>query len=112
MRSTLALGPDLILMDEPFSSLDAPTREALQKLIIELQKEQALTMVIVTHSIEEAAILGKRILILSDPPNSTPNILSNPGAGSSGFRESEEYQIVCKRLRSILEKEKLVNQQP
>lgn len=57
---TLALEPDLLLMDEPFSSLDAPTREGLQNLILELQAEQNLTLVIVTHTIEEAVILGKK----------------------------------------------------
>mgnify|MGYP000900721910 CR=1 FL=1 len=54
---TLALQPDLLLMDEPFSSLDAPTREDLQNLVIQLQREMELTSVIVTHAIEEAAIL-------------------------------------------------------
>ena len=51
-------------MDEPFSSLDAPTRESLQNLTLELQAEQNLTLLIVTHIIEEAAILGKKILLL------------------------------------------------
>jgi len=109
---TLALEPDLILMDEPFSSLDAPTREALQNLIIELQSEQALTMVVVTHSIEEAAILGKKVLIMIDPPNYAPNILVNPGAGKHGFRESEEYLMVCRQLRSMLERNKIGNRLP
>ena len=45
-------------MDEPFSSLDAPTRESLQNLTLEIQEESGLTLVIVTHSIEEAAVLG------------------------------------------------------
>jgi len=50
---TLALQPDLLLMDEPFSSLDAPTRESLQALTLELAAEQGLTLILVTHSIEE-----------------------------------------------------------
>ena len=57
---TLALNPDLLLMDEPFASLDAPTREGLQNLTLELQAEQQLTTVVVTHSIEEAAFLGRQ----------------------------------------------------
>ena len=55
---TLVLQPDILLMDEPFSSLDAPTREALQNLMIELWQQHNLTMITVTHLIEEAAILG------------------------------------------------------
>src|SRR5687767_12458216 len=60
---TLALNPDLLLMDEPFASLDAPTREGLQNLTLELQSEQQLTTTVVTHSIEEAAFLGRKILL-------------------------------------------------
>src|SRR5512137_1022862 len=55
---TLALQPDLLLMDEPFASLDAITREDLQALTLELRAETGLTTVVVTHTIEEAALLG------------------------------------------------------
>lgn len=106
---TLALEPDLILMDEPFSSLDAPARESLQDLVLDLQFEQKITMIIVTHSIEEASILGKHILLLGNPPNSIPIIQSNPGAGSDGYRDSDSYQAVCRNLRSILEEGRFHN---
>jgi NitT/TauT family transport system ATP-binding protein len=102
---TLTLEPDLILMDEPFSSLDAPTRESLQDLTLDLQSEQNLTLIIVTHAIEEASILGKKILILGHPPNTVPTILDNPGAGSDGYRDSDAYQVVCRDLRTLLDKE-------
>lgn len=97
---TLALHPDLLLMDEPFSSLDAPTREGLQQLTLELRAEQGLTLVIVTHAIEEAAFIGQKILLLSDPPNCTTNILHNPSSGNAEFRESEAYLNLCRELRS------------
>jgi ABC-type nitrate/sulfonate/bicarbonate transport system ATPase subunit len=100
---TLALQPDLLLMDEPFSSLDAPTRESLQNLTLELQAEQGLTLVIVTHSIEEAAFLGGKILLLSAPPNRTPVVIHNPEAGQAGFRSSLAYQEMCQQLRSRME---------
>jgi len=100
---TLVLEPDLLLMDEPFSSLDAPTREGLQNLILELQREQGLTLVIVTHTIEEAAILGKRILVVGEPPNTTPQVVSNPQSGSPAFRESSAYHAICQELRTRLE---------
>jgi len=96
---TLALEPDLLLMDEPFSSLDAPTREGLQNLTLELQSEQELTLVIVTHAIEEAVVLGKQILLLGDPPNTTPQVIANPRAGQQGYRESETYSALCLSLR-------------
>jgi ABC-type nitrate/sulfonate/bicarbonate transport system ATPase subunit len=96
---TLVLEPDLLLMDEPFSSLDAPTRESLQSLTLELAAEQGLTLVLVTHSIEEAALLGRRILLLNEPPNREANILENPSAGKPGYRESAEYVALCRTLR-------------
>jgi NitT/TauT family transport system ATP-binding protein len=96
---TLALEPDLLLMDEPFSSLDAPTREGLQNLTLELQSEQDLTLVIVTHAIEEAVVLGKKILLLKDPPNTTSQVIANPQAGQPGYRQSETYFALCRSLR-------------
>jgi ABC-type nitrate/sulfonate/bicarbonate transport system ATPase subunit len=100
---TLALKPDLLLMDEPFSSLDAPTREGLQNLMLELWAEEQLSMVIVTHAIEEAAILGQKILLLGAPPNTSPVVIDNPGSAGSGFRDSPAYQALCKGLRSRME---------
>ena len=88
---TLALEPDLLLMDEPFSSLDAVTRGDLQNLTLNLCAEQHLTMVIVTHAIEEAAALGKRVLVLNHAPNRTARIFENPSAGSPAYRSSAEY---------------------
>jgi NitT/TauT family transport system ATP-binding protein len=99
---TLLLEPDLILMDEPFSSLDATTRETLQKLTLELQQEQELTMVVVTHSIEEAAILGGKVLILSDPPNITPVIFDNPAAGYVDNPDQEAFKTAYEYLRKLL----------
>jgi NitT/TauT family transport system ATP-binding protein len=100
---TLALEPDLLLMDEPFSSLDAPTRESLQSLTLELAAEQGLTLVLVTHSIEEAALLGRKILLLNEPPNREAHVIENPGAGSVGYRESTEYATLCRALREKME---------
>lgn len=96
---TLILNPDLLLMDEPFSSLDAPTREGLQLLTLELVNEQNLTLVLVTHSIEEAAFMGKKILLLGKPPNKSSFVINNPLSGAGNYRESEEYNKMCKDLR-------------
>jgi NitT/TauT family transport system ATP-binding protein len=100
---TLILNPDLLLMDEPFASLDVPTRESLQDLILRLWKEQSLTTVIVTHTIEEAAMLGQRILVLLEPPIHSARIIENPSAGSPNFRTSEDYQSISVTLREALE---------
>ena len=96
---TMVLNPDLLLMDEPFSSLDAPTRESLQNLTYKLCREQGITLVVVTHSIEEATFLGEKILLLSIPPNIHPQVFVNPGAGGSTYRAQSEYQEMCRLLR-------------
>lgn len=85
---TLALEPDLLLMDEPFSSLDAITRGDLQDLTLSLCSEQKLTLIIVTHAIEEAVRLGKKILLLSRASNQTARVFENPDAGQGGYRAS------------------------
>jgi NitT/TauT family transport system ATP-binding protein len=99
---TLVLRPDLLLMDEPFASLDAPTREDLQNLEVELQREQKLTTVIVTHNIEDAAFLGERILVLTRPPHRTPVIVENPSAGQTGYRTRTGFLDKCNELRKLL----------
>ena len=99
---TLALQPDVLLMDEPFSSLDAPTREDLQNLILSLRAEMKLTSVTVTHAIEEAAILGRKILVLGEPPNTEPVIVENPGGGSPGYRRTTDYLDICNQLRGLM----------
>jgi NitT/TauT family transport system ATP-binding protein len=103
---TLALNPDLLLMDEPFSALDAPTREDLQGLTHELRREAGdggiLTTVTVTHTIEEAVFLGEQILILGQPPNLTPAVLANPGAGTEGYRGSAAFRARVGEIRSAM----------
>jgi NitT/TauT family transport system ATP-binding protein len=65
---SLALKPQIILMDEPFSALDEPTRYDMQKLIMELWHEVEATVMIVTHSIAEAVYLGDRVWIMAAGP--------------------------------------------
>lgn len=102
---TLALEPDLLLMDEPFSSLDAVTREDLQNLTLSLCAEKRLTLVVVTHAIEEAVVLGKKILLLDTIPTCNAHVFENPGAGMEGHRESKSYQELCNLLRKEMQHE-------
>jgi NitT/TauT family transport system ATP-binding protein len=95
---TLVLEPDLLLMDEPFSSLDAITRGDLQNLTLRLCAEQNLTLVIVTHAIEEAVALGRKILLLGEAPNKIPDIFDNPCAGTEEYRNSPDYHSLCDLL--------------
>jgi NitT/TauT family transport system ATP-binding protein len=64
----LALEPDILLMDEPFAALDALTRRTMQQELLSLWQQLGITILFVTHSIEEAMLVGSRILILSPHP--------------------------------------------
>jgi NitT/TauT family transport system ATP-binding protein len=109
---TLVVQPDILLMDEPFSSLDALTREDLQQVALELYHETKITMVVVTHSIEEAVLLGRQILVLGLPPSHRegkppgytegPQVIDNPHAGELAYRQDPGFYAQCQRLRERL----------
>lgn len=99
---SLALNPKLLLMDEPLSSLDALTRENLQKFILDIWAKHRLTLILVTHNIEEAAFLGSRILVMSERPGKVVDIIENPLVGTPGFRQSNAYHQLCSGLRGLL----------
>ena len=68
LARTLVLKPSIILMDEPFSALDEPTRCDMQRLIMELWHEVEATVFIITHSIAEAVYLGDRVWVMGHTP--------------------------------------------
>lgn len=94
LARTFVLTPDLLLLDEPFSSLDHTTRRRLQETLITLQRETPHTRIFVTHSLEEAAYLGRKILVLD---GDRVHVVDNP-AGNSGLSDEVAYAPVIKRL--------------
>lgn len=99
----IATEPDILLMDEPFSSLDAITREHLQAVMKDMWRKNRLTFAIVTHSVEEAVFLGRFILVLSNRPARIQAMIENPHLGMENYRLSDIYFNKIIEVRKILE---------
>ena len=103
---TLSMDPDLLLLDEAFSALDAPTREDLQKAIATLHKQTGLTFLLVTHDIEAAVLMGEKILVLQAGANQVPRVLENDCAGMAQNPDHLAMHNKCEELRQLLTAEK------
>jgi NitT/TauT family transport system ATP-binding protein len=78
LARALAVDPDVLLMDEPFGALDAQTRELLQEELLRIMDVEPKTMVFITHSIDEAILLGDRIVVMTARPGRVSEILEVP----------------------------------
>jgi len=96
--------PDLLLMDEPFSALDALGREEAQELFMGIWNQYNTTALFVTHSIEEAIYVGKKIVIMSHCPGTIVEIIDNPLFNTAGLRQNEKFLEMSSRIRSIINK--------
>jgi NitT/TauT family transport system ATP-binding protein len=70
----LAYQPEILLMDEPFASVDAQTRADLEDLVLELRRRYGVTVVFVTHDIDESVYLGDRVIVLTPAPTTVQEI--------------------------------------
>ena len=102
MARALLLKPNLLLMDESFSALDAMTRENVQKLFLEVWEEHKVTTIIVTHDIKEAIYLTKEIAIISSSPGKIVEVIRNPLFGRLNMETEIEYIHMNSNLRKIL----------
>jgi ABC-type nitrate/sulfonate/bicarbonate transport system ATPase subunit len=103
---TLAVGPKVVLMDEPFGALDAQTRSDMQELIKAIRKESAATIVFVTHDVDEAVYLGDRIVLMTPRPGVIKQPiwdLNQAFGGNSRQRQSKDFirveQMVLHQLK-------------
>jgi len=92
----MAMEPDVLLMDEPFAALDALTRLQMQKELLQLWEDTHFTVLFVTHSIEEALIVGSRILVLSPHPGQVKaelnaHTLNHDNVGSKTFARKQQH---------------------
>lgn len=95
------LRPDVLLLDEPFSAIDALTREALQEFLVSVWEEWKPTIIHVTHDIEEAVFLGTEILLLGR--NGTIRQMYNlPDAKGNNFRNSRLFFEATSTLRDYM----------
>ena len=91
----MAMEPRILLMDEPFAALDALTRRKMQEELLQLWEETRFTVLFVTHSIDEAVLLGNRILLLSSHPGRVKAELDSDGSdgvGPDGLRLSQRIR--------------------
>ena len=78
--------PELILMDEPLGALDALTREKMQSLVLKIWKETGKTIILITHSVEEALLLGEKVYVMAPRPGRIHKEYKLPFA-SMGLKE-------------------------
>jgi NitT/TauT family transport system ATP-binding protein len=103
----IAMEPDILLMDEPFASLDALTWRKMQDELLSLWHRVRCTIVFVTHSIEEAILLGTRILVLSPHPGRV-QALRETKRGADGQLLPDEFRILRTQIHQMLFGEELV----
>ena len=104
----LAYRPEVLLMDEPFASVDAQTRMDLEDLVLEIRKEFDITIVFVTHDIEESIYLGDRVVVLSRSPTRVRQIIDielgneRNQVDTKGMPAFDEYR---RALMSLLDRQ-------
>ncbi|AOZ02696.1 sulfonate ABC transporter ATP-binding protein [Cupriavidus sp. USMAHM13] len=97
----LAMRPKVLLMDEPFAALDALTRRRMQEELLALWEDAAFTLLFVTHSIEEALVVGNRILLLSPHPGRVRAEL-NSHQFDLASQGGAEFQATAQRIHRLL----------
>ncbi|HEX9464377.1 MAG TPA: ABC transporter ATP-binding protein [Alphaproteobacteria bacterium] len=109
----MAMEPDILLMDEPFAALDALTRRKMQEELLQLWDDTRFTVLFVTHSIEEAIIVGSRILVMSPHPGQVKAEL-NADEFHHAHQGGAEFMALQQRIHNMLfaervEEERLVH---
>jgi NitT/TauT family transport system ATP-binding protein len=113
MRQRLAIArayavkPEFLLMDEPFGALDAQTRSAMQDLLIEVLQAEGKTVMLITHSVEEAVYLSDRIIVMTARPASVREIIQVPFVHprDESLHDKPEFGDLRSHLRELVMKE-------
>jgi NitT/TauT family transport system ATP-binding protein len=113
MRQRLALArayavkPEFLLMDEPFGALDAQTRSAMQDLLLEVLAAERKTVMLITHSVEEAVYLSSRIVVMTARPTRIREIIEVPFGypRTESLHENAEFGELRSHVRDLVMKE-------
>jgi NitT/TauT family transport system ATP-binding protein len=107
LARALATKPRLLLMDEPFASLDALTKELLQGELLRIMRDERCTTVFITHDIEEAVLLGDRVIVMSPRPGRIVHEYKVPfdRPRDREIAESAEFSDVVRQLRAVMREE-------
>jgi NitT/TauT family transport system ATP-binding protein len=101
LARTLAGQPRAVLMDEPFGALDAQTRAAMQRLLIEVRDDAPATVVFVTHDVDEALLLGDRVAVLT--PHGLRELVDVPYPRDASARTKPDVTACRTRILAALE---------
>jgi NitT/TauT family transport system ATP-binding protein len=103
----LSFDPPILLMDEPFGALDAITRDKMALELLKVWQRRQKTVVFVTHSISEAALLSDRVIVLSPRPGRIRAVIENPmpRPRTLAMRDEPDFLRVTRRMRELLELE-------
>ncbi len=91
----LAYQPSILLMDEPFASVDAQTRDDLEDLVLQVHKDYGVTILFVTHDIDESVYLADRIVVLTHAPTEVKEVVPGRARGTAGPDRDEGAARVC-----------------
>ena len=113
MRQRLALArayavkPEFLLMDEPFGALDAQTRSAMQDLLLDVLEAEGKTVMLITHSVEEAVYLSSRIIVMTARPTRIREVIEVPFAypREESLHEKPEFGALRSHVRELVMKE-------
>lgn len=103
-----ALEPTILLLDEPFSALDAVTRETIQQLFLANWTQHPTTTLFVTHDVEEAILLGEKIIVMSSNKEEPPVIIDNASVFHMKYedkRDSDVFFQQTKRMRKVIQEQ-------
>ncbi len=101
----LAVAPEILLMDEPYASLDAMTKERLQLQFVQIHQGRRMTVIFVTHDLEEALFVASRIIVMSGSPGRVSSLLEVPIARprTLDMKRSAQFQALRGELAARLE---------